>query len=378
MLTAILAAFWVLAGVDSSHQISDAFYYAGLYEFSNPVYFLICERLGYQGNDLICWSALALYWFFCIFCVVQKRRWIVFSASAAVIFLFLATKEYTTWWNTTSGGTIMGWPAGWIHLSMQGGDINHATTTRIAELHPSGMALCVVTSLALAGLITLVQRPLRGAASFCLKMAWATWRGASRASWIVASGLAVLHFVASIIMCGLSISVGLGGGSDAMRTLVSIFGFILLPFGWALPFGMWDRHPLFQLIPLFFNSLTWIPFYVLFVSACRWLIRKAKPNKVLNQTVDAAGSEGMEEMKTGKVIGLTLLAVVIVVLLLPLAGSALYWAHGSLETSPTPEQCEKARMAGVILTAGFGLLEALLITAFVKIIKKERVYHGGH
>ena len=72
-------------------------------------------------------------------------------------------------------------------------------------------------------------------------------------------------------------------------------------------------------------------------------------------------------MKTGRVVGLVFLGLAIAAVLLPLAGSILYLITGSLEKYPTPKQEEKARIAGTVATASFGVLETLLVGAFVAI-----------
>jgi hypothetical protein len=77
-------------------------------------------------------------------------------------------------------------------------------------------------------------------------------------------------------------------------------------------------------------------------------------------------------MKTGRIIALVFLGLAIVGALLPLGASILYLVTGSLEMTPTPEQQGKARIAGTLATAVFGVLELLLIAAFVAVIRKKR------
>jgi hypothetical protein len=77
-------------------------------------------------------------------------------------------------------------------------------------------------------------------------------------------------------------------------------------------------------------------------------------------------------MKTGKAIALVLLGLAIVLGLLPLAGAVLYLVTGSLEMDPTQEQQEKARIAGVVATSVFGLVEALLLGTFIAVIRRGK------
>ena len=75
-------------------------------------------------------------------------------------------------------------------------------------------------------------------------------------------------------------------------------------------------------------------------------------------------------MKTGKAIALLGLAIVLALLLL--AGAVLYLVTGSLEVDPTPEQQDKARIAGAVATTVFGLVEALLVGTFIAVIRRSK------
>lgn len=76
-------------------------------------------------------------------------------------------------------------------------------------------------------------------------------------------------------------------------------------------------------------------------------------------------------MKTGKAIGLALHGLMILVVLLALAGSVLYLLAGSQEMYPTARQEEKIRIVFGTLSILFAALEIVLISVFVKLIKKR-------